>query len=338
MSAYFYGLNRGKRSLAADLRTAAGAEVARRLIAGADVVIENWRPGVAARLGLDGDTLRAAHPRLVTVAVRGYGETGPYAGDRVYDPVVQGVSGMAASQGGSGPPQLVHTVLPDKLAAMAAVQGVLAALLARGRTGRGRHVPVRMVDVAVSFLWPDILRGHTFADAGGPGHGDDATARTSALSVAGDGAWLAYTAVSAEDWRGLCTVARRPDLFEPYRRLGRRASSIDELAGLLSAGFADRDRATVLAELRSEGVPAGPVHAPADVLTDPQIVANATVSVVDRPGLGRVREPVPLVPGGDAPADLGPAPAHGEHTDEILGALGYDAVAVRRLRADGAVT
>ena len=338
-SAYYFTLNGGKRSIALDVRTPDGLRIARELIGRADVVVENWRPGVAARLGLDWDELRAESPGLVTLAIRGFGETGPYASDKVYDPVIQGVSGLAGSQADDRGPQLIHTVLPDKLASMAMVQGVLGALLERSRTGRGRHVQVNMLDVAVSFLWPDVMRNFTFADADGRGHGPGKALRTSSVFRAGDGRWVAYTTVSDADWKGMCDVAGRPDLFDTYRNMGKRAANVEAVSAQLTEAFAGRDRDTVLAELRAASVPSGPIHAPEDVLEDPQVAANDVIRDVLIDGYGRVREaasPVPLDPPGER-RWVAPAPRLGQHTDEILSELGHAPEVIERWRAQGVV-
>ena len=340
VSAYYYTLNGGKRSIAVDTRTSDGLAIVRDLIGRADVVIENWRPGVASRIGLDLDELRAEHPRLITVSIRGFGEEGPYASERVYDPVIQGVSGMAGSQADESGPQLIATNLPDKLASMAVVQGVLGALFERSRTGRGRHVQVSMLDVAVAFLWPDIMRNFTFADAEGRGHGPGKAARTSSIFRTGDGRYVAYTAISDADWRGLCDAARADGLYEEYRGIGKRADLIEEVSERLTAAFADRTREEVLASLHSAGVPSGPVHLTHEVFDDPQVVLNGVVRETEVDGHGRVREatsPVPLDrPGARRWVD--PAPALGQHTDEILAELGRSADEVARLRADGAIS
>ena len=339
VSAYYFTLNGGKRSIAVDTRTPDGLAVVRELIAGADVVVENWRPGVASRIGLDLDELRAAHDQLITVSIRGFGEEGPYSAERVYDPVIQGVSGMAGSQADDRGPQLIATNLPDKLASMAVVQGVLGALFERSRTGRGRHVQVSMVDVAVSFLWPDIMRNFTFADAEGRGHGPGKASRTSAIFQTGDGRNVAFTAISDADWTGLCDVAGVDGLYEQYRGIGKRADLIDEVADALTAAFVGRDRDEVLAALHVAGVPAGPVHLTHEVFDDPQVVLNGVVRETEIEGHGRVRQatsPVPL----DDPADrrwTTPAPALGQHTDELLASLGRDADEIARLRAEAIV-
>ena len=339
VSAYFYTLNGGKRSISVDTRAPDGLAVVRDLVARADVVIENWRPGVASRIGLDPDELRAANPQLITVSIRGFGEEGPYASERVYDPVIQGVSGMAGSQSDDRGPQLIATNLPDKLASMAVVQGVLGALFQRSRTGRGRHVQVSMLDVAVTFLWPDIMRNFTFADAEGRGHGPGKAARTSSIFRTGDGRYVAYTAISDADWSGLCEVAGADGLYDEYRGIGKRADLIDDVSDKLTAAFSDRTRDEVLAALHEAAVPAGPVHLTHEVFDDPQVVLDGVVREVEVEGFGRVREatsPVPL----DDPARrrwTTPAPALGEHTDAVLSELGRTPDEVARLRAAGVV-
>ncbi len=339
VSGYYFTLNGGKRSIALDVRTPDGLAVVEDLIASADVVVENWRPGVATRLGLDPTELRARHPRLVTVAIRGYGEEGPYASERVFDPVIQGVSGLAGSQADDRGPQLIATILPDKLASMAVVQGVLGALLQRERTGRGRHVAVNMIDVAVSFLWPDVMRPFTFADADGRGHGPGKAPRTSSIFCAADQKWVAYTAISDADWQGMCDVVGAPELYETYRSQGKRAAFIEDVSRALSEACADRDRDELLAALHERGVPAGPVHLTHEIFDDPQIRANGVIREVHVEGLGRVREAASVVPlDGVERRWVAPAPALGEHTDEILTELGRTPEEIARLRAEGAIT
>lgn len=337
-SARFYSMNRGKRSVVLDLKQPQGLAVARELVARSDVVVENWRPGVARRLGLDWDELRAEHPALVTMALSGYGETGPRAADRVYDPVLQGACGMAHSQGEGGRPQLTTSVLMDKVAAMAAVQAVLAALFERQRTGSGRHLSVKMLDVAVAFSWPDVLGAFTFADAAPATEELARPPRTSTVAQAGDGRYLTFNAITEADWRGLCEVADRPDLFEEYRSLSTRARATATWVAELERSYARFKRDDLLERLRVLQVPCGPVHAYGEVLEDPQVVHNQIVQEVERPGLGLVREAAPMVRFGEPFEDwVGPAPALGQHTWEVLAELGYARQDIAALAAAGIV-
>lgn len=332
MSSSYYNLNRGKRSVVLNLREAAGREVAQRLVASADVCIENWRPGVAERLGLASTALRERSPALVTVSVRGFGETGPYAHDRVYDSVIQAVSGLAATQGDHRSPEFIRTYVPDKLAALAAAQGVLAALVARGRTGSGCHVAVSMLDAAIAFQWPDVLRAMTFpsaAVAAGPG---PQAPRLGSLDRAGDGRWLTVSAVSDREWSALCGVIGRPDLLAAHATVAARKSARDELAAAIAEYVGAHPRDEVLELLRRADVPCAPVNAAADLAGDPQVVANGSIVLATRDGLGPVWEPAPLVRVGPD-AGLGrPAPWLDADTDAVLAELGLSGDEIAGLR------
>ena len=162
----FATANRGKRSLALDLKNARGREVLFRLVAGADVFIQNFRPGAAEGLGIGEAAVRAHREDILYVSISGFGESGPYAHKRVYDPVIQALSGLASIQGdrASGRPRMVRTIVPDKLTAMTAAQAIAAGLLARERSGRGQHVRLAMLDAMVSFLWPEGMARYTFVE------------------------------------------------------------------------------------------------------------------------------------------------------------------------------
>src|SRR5438552_11811684 len=163
-SASFLNNNRNKRSIVLDLKTAAGREALLRLAAGADVFVQNFRPGVADRLGVGEEPIRAVSPKIVYVSISGFGEKGPYAAKPAYDPVIQGFSGLATVQAGSDEarPRLLRTILPDKLTAITASQAITAALLARERTGAGQHVRLSMLEAVLAFLWASDMASQTF--------------------------------------------------------------------------------------------------------------------------------------------------------------------------------
>ena len=164
MSAMFIAANRGKRSIVLDLKRAEHLQVLRDLARRADVLVENFRPGAMARLGLDHATLAAANPRLIYASITGYGQSGPYADGRVYDAVIQAVSGMSASHPSqaTGEPMLLATTVCDKLSALTAAQAISAALFARERSGRGVKLELAMLDAALAFQWPDAMYNHVF--------------------------------------------------------------------------------------------------------------------------------------------------------------------------------
>ena len=194
-----------------DLQQEEGSALLGELVARADVFVQNFRPGVTARLGIDEATLRARNPDLIYVSVSGFGDTGPYISQKSYDYVVQALSGMAALQAQpDGPPTLIRNIVIDKVTAMTAVQSVLAALLARDRGRGGQHIRLSMIDTAISFLWPDGMMQHTLlGDDGrvtpGPHMADGYAVRPTADSH------IALLAISNRQFPGLCAALRRDD-------------------------------------------------------------------------------------------------------------------------------
>src|SRR3954451_6935152 len=163
-TASFLNNNRNKRSIVLDLKTTGGLQALMRLVAGADVFVQNFRPGVAERLGVGEDAVRAVSPKIVYISISGFGEKGPYATKPAYDPVIQGFTGLATVQAGADEarPRLLRTILPDKLTAITASQAITAALLARERTGEGQHVRLSMLEAIMAFLWSSDMSGQTF--------------------------------------------------------------------------------------------------------------------------------------------------------------------------------
>ena len=212
----FLNNNRNKRSIVLDLKTAGGREALLRLAAGADVFVQNFRPGVAERLGVGEEPVRAVSPKIVYVSISGFGEKGPYAEKPAYDPVIQGFSGLATVQAGSDEarPRLLRTILPDKLTAITASQAITAALLARERTGEGQHVRLSMLEAVLAFLWASDMSGQTFVG--------DEPARQEAASAfdliyeTADG-YMTVAALTDRQWAGLAHV------LEPAGMARRRA-------------------------------------------------------------------------------------------------------------------
>ena len=322
VSAYFFNLNRGKKSVVLDLSKPADLTAAMRLCRSADVAMENFRPGVANRLGLNFAKLRTENPRLITAAVRGYGDDGPRAADRVYDPIIQAMSSMVAGQGGNDSPQFVRTFLPDKVAALAVVQGVLAALYQRERTGEGSEIVLSMLDSSVNFLWPEGMMHHTFADAPVDAELAGRPPRVGHFIRGSDGRWLACASITDAQWDALCAAVGARGLATRYPTGIERLRNHTDVTAALNQACADLPRDEVLDRLRAVDVPCAPVNTVSDVLVDPQVVHNRTVLTVDTPDLGPVRRPKPIVSVGTA--DTEPpwrAPALGEHTAEVLASL-----------------
>ena len=335
MSAVFLTNNRGKRSVVLNLKKAEAMSILKALIATADALVQNFRPGAAERMGIGEDAVRAIKPNIVYASISGFGEAGPYASKRVYDPVIQALSGVMAVQGGASSPRYMRTILPDKLTAMTVAQAVTAALLGRERTGQGDHVKVAMLDATVAWMWPDAMINHTLVGAGvsAPLSMD---AYDSAFETQ-DGHIVAFAA-SDDEWHGLARALNRPELTEDprFKTLADRAAHFPELFDMLGAAFRERTSAEWLARLDAEQVPCAPVQSVEDLFTDAQIAANGLIVEHEHPEAGATRQPRPAARFHTHALDAGaPAPRLGEHTEEILGELGVGDVA--GLRERGAV-
>jgi crotonobetainyl-CoA:carnitine CoA-transferase CaiB-like acyl-CoA transferase len=339
LSAIFATLNRNKRSIALDLRKPSGCRALSRLVARADVFVQNFRPGVIDAMGFGEPALRAANPRLVYVSIDGFGETGPFAQRRVYDIVIQALSGMADSQADprTGAPELVRNIVCDKTTAWVAAQAISAALFARERGAGGQHVRLSMLDATIAFLWPDVLQAHTWL-----GEGASAPAHLAGfLSVrrTADG-FMTIFAIADREFEGLCRALGRPELLADARfaDAAARMRHADALAAVLDAATAARSSAELAARLAAEDVPFAPVNRIGSLHEDPQVVANGLVVEMQHPTGGRLRTPRPVARFDRTPASLRrPAPVLGEHGAEVLAEAGFAPDEIEGLRAEGAL-
>jgi len=339
LSAIFTTINRGKRSLVLDLSGPEGRRVLERLVAGADVFVQNFRPGVADAMGIGEAALRRVRSDLVYVSVSGFGETGPYARRRVYDIVIQALSGMAASQADprTGEPELVRNIVCDKATALHAAQAITAALFARERGAGGQHVRLNMLDASIAFLWPDVMQGHTFLGEGAtpPAH----LAGFLSVRKTKDGHMTIF-AIADREFAGLCRALDRADLIADPRfaDAAGRMRHADVLAELLDAVTARHTTAELCARLAGEDVPHAPVNRVEDLHADPQVVENRTLVEAEHPAAGRTRTPRPVARFDGTPAEPGrPAPVLGEHGEEVLRECGLAASEIADLRARGIV-
>jgi crotonobetainyl-CoA:carnitine CoA-transferase CaiB-like acyl-CoA transferase len=341
MSPVFATSNRNKRSLALDLKSERGVEAVRRLARGADVFVQNFRPGAAERLGIGEAALRAENPRLVYVSISGFGEKGPYAHKRVYDPVIQALSGLAAIQGDrlTGRPRMVRTIVPDKLTALTAAQAITAALLTRERTGEGQHVRLSMLDAMVSFLWPEGMARYTFSAFDARGDGSAVKQVRDLVFETADG-YITAGVVADREWQALAEAVERPDWLEDdrFKTAAGRVAHWDERLELMQEALLTRTTAEWLEILDHAQVPCAPINGRKDLLSDPQISANQLIVEVDHPAVGPVRQTRAAARFDRTPADLRlPAPALGEHTEEVLRELGLSAAEIQALRDAKAV-
>lgn len=324
ITATFATTNRNKRSMVLDLKQDADMEAFRKLVGTADVVVQNFRPGVVDRMGIGYDDLRAIKPDLIYVSISGFGETGPYSGKRVYDPVIQALSGLATIQGdrGVGRPKMMRVVIPDKVTAMTAAQAITAALLAKERTGDGQHVKLSMLDAMISLAWPEGYAGHTFV-------GSEADVPRNALAQdlvfeTKDG-YMTAGAVSDSEWQGLTRALGHPEWLDDdrFKTAGGRVAYAKERLDQTADVLVTKTTEEWLERLDAEQVPCAPILPLSEILEHPQIEATGVVVETDHPVAGRIRQARAAAQFEKTPTTLDrPAPTLGEHTDEILAELG----------------
>jgi crotonobetainyl-CoA:carnitine CoA-transferase CaiB-like acyl-CoA transferase len=338
-SASFLNNNRNKRSIALNLKDPRGLEVLGKLIEGADVFVQNFRPGVALRMGLGEDAVRQIAPKIVYVSISGFGEQGPYAKKPVFDPLVQALSGLTTVQAGSDEvrPRLVRTILPDKLTGITASQAITAALLARERTGQGQHVRLSMLDSVIAFLWSSDMSNQTFV--GGEAAQEKAQSFIDLIYETRDG-YISVAVQTDRQWASLARALERPEWLEDprFRTAAGRQEHIDARLELTQEVLRERTSAEWLARLDAEDVPCAPVLRRKDVISHPQILANETVVEMDHPKAGRLRQARPAARFSRTPAEIRTGgPLLGEHTEEILETLGYPREKIEELRTAGVI-
>ncbi len=331
-SGFFHVINRGKRSIALDLGTAEGRAIVERLAERADVVIQNFRPGVIGRLGLGYAQLSALNPKLVYLSISGFGQTGPRAGERAYDPIIQFYSGIAATQGRihlehPERPEQVNQLILDKLTAYTGFQAITAALLERSKSGVGQHIELSMLDTAIAFLWPD-----TAADLILEGPGVDARPPVGAsgnVAEYRDG-WGTTMTLSDDEFHGMCRalgcdhVAADPR----FATLEARQRNRPALQELMRGEMNDATKTLTLAEAgeryAAEDVPFARARRLTELHEDPQIVNNEVFTTIEHPVAGRLRQARPAPRFSRTPAAPGAAaPVAGQHTREILTEIGF---------------
>jgi crotonobetainyl-CoA:carnitine CoA-transferase CaiB-like acyl-CoA transferase len=341
VSALFAACNRGKRSIAVDLHTERGRDIVRRLAGGADVVVQNFRPGVVERLGVGYDDLRKERPDLVYVSLSGFGPHGPYAHKGAYDTVIQAYGGIAANQADpvTGEPRFLNQTVADKITALTAAQAITAALLARSGGAGGQHVQLSMLDAVVSFLWADAAGNEVLAEADGT-QPSSFVANFRPLRFL-DG-WGIATPTSDTDFAGMCRAFGVDGYDDPRVATIAERNRHRDVAGALvercRAAASKLTTAEAMAHLDRERVPCGVVLTPGELVDDPQARALGLLVESEHPIAGRLRLPRHPTQFGATPARLGgPAPALGQHTDEILAAIGLGGD-VGDLRAQGVVS
>jgi formyl-CoA transferase len=335
VAAAFLAVNRGKKGITLDLKQPDGVAVLKRLVETADVLVENYRPGVAARLGVDHAALSAVNPRLIYCSISGFGQTGPYAGRGGYDLIAQGMAGiMSATGSDGGPPVKVGVPVADLGAGLFALLGILAALRARRITGRGQQVDTSLFEAALALsAWEATEYWYTGEIPKRLATAHRLNAPYQALR-AGDGHFT-VGAANPKLWPIFAGLIGRPELTQDprFKGVGDRVKNRAALEKELEVATSRETRAHWLAKCEAAGIPAGPIYSIPEALADPHAQARGMVQELEHPQAGRVKtlgNPVKL---SRSPATLrSAAPLLGADTDTVLAGVGYTAAQIAALR------
>lgn len=337
----FNAVNRGKQGIVLDLTHEKGRAVFKRLARMSDILVENYRPGVMARLGVDYEALRAENPRLIYASISGHGQSGPWASRGGFDLIAQGLSGVMSVTGAAGgAPVKAGVPLTDLGAGLFALVGILAALHHRAKTGEGQHVDTALVDAGLALSVWEVTDYFTSGQVPGPlGSAHRMTAPYQAFKCA-DG----YITIGAANDRNFARLARilgHPEWISDARFAAdhQRVAHRDELAAMIEAVTSTAPMTSWMAELEKAGVPCGPILDYEDALTTPQAIAREMTVDVDHPTLGRLRTlgtPIKMSASPLNPKRRGPM--LGEHTDDVLADAGYSRDEIEQLRSSGAVS
>ena len=314
---WFVNFNRNKRSIVLDLKQPTARETILAMVKQSDVIVQNFRPGVMERLGLDYPTVREQNPKIVYLSISGFGAEGPYAHKPCYDPVIQGMSGLAFVQGGDGKPTFIRTAIADKMTSMNAVYHVLAALVAADRQGVGQEVTLSMIDSLLSFIGPDTMFGYTFIPDDEYRHLSISNALLQPMRTK-DG-YIVACAATDDQWKRMCQAMHKPEWIEQYPTPAVRAVHLPDILSAIDTFLPQKTSKEWLAIFEAADVPCGPVYTFDEALRDPQLLQNQTFVEYDHPVAGRIRGVnVPGKFSTTSPQIRHHAPGLGEHTVDIL--------------------
>jgi crotonobetainyl-CoA:carnitine CoA-transferase CaiB-like acyl-CoA transferase len=337
LTSLFINCNRNKRGVTLDLSKPEGIDIMHRLIEETDVFIQNWRPGAAERMGLGAETLRRINPNLIYCSISGFGATGPYSDQRVYDPIIQGLTGHAGIQ--MSPdfpiPDLVRNIVADKSTSYTAAQAITAALFARDRGAGGQLIEVPMIDASLAFFWPDGMIKHTLEDSA------DLLGKslyeTYRLWHTQDGQ-IIYFVASQVEHEGLFRALDHPEWIDDPRFATTEArmdpENAEVLGGLLDEAIRSFTTKALLQKMNENEVPNGRVLSLEEVFDDPQIQHNGSILEFDHPSAGKYRQAKPAARFSGTPQDpqRRMPPLLGEHTEEVLAELGLSKEEITTLR------
>ena len=339
VTAAFFSCNRGKRSIAVDLKSDDGKKILFDLVKGADVLLQNFRPGAMDRMGFGEPVMRELNKKLIYVSINGFGEEGPYAHKRVYDPVIQALSCATDIQAdrATGRPQMFRVIIADKVTAITAAQAITTALYAREKSGEGQHIRLSMLDAMLNLFWPEGMAGLTYAD-----QEFDVRKYQGAMDLIYEtqDRFITAGAISDKEWQGMCRALKREDLIEHpnFKTAQGRFTHNSERKEITAEEIKKWSSEEILARFDQEGVPCAPIIDRSELLAHEQVVANGSVERHHFDDFGEVRQARHPARFDKTPARVSrPAPRLGEHGREILEALGYDDEAIESLINVGTV-
>ena len=339
VTAAFFSCNRGKRSIAVDLKSDDGKKILFDLVQGADVLLQNFRPGAMDRMGFGEPVMRELNEKLIYVSINGFGEEGPYAHKRVYDPVIQALSCATDIQAdrATGRPQMFRVIIADKVTAITAAQAISSALYAREKTGEGQHIRLSMLDAMLSLFWPEGMAGLTYAD-----QEFDVRKYQGAMDLIYEtqDRFITAGAISDKEWQGMCRALNREDLIDHpnFKTAQGRFTHNSERKEITAEEIKKWSSEEILVRFDQEGVPCAPIIDRSELLAHEQVVANRSVDRLHFDDFGEVRQARHPARFDKTPASVSrPAPRLGEHGREILEALGYDNEAIESLISAGTV-
>ena len=309
---YWLNGNSGKRGITIDLKTPEGLEAFKRLLPTVDLLIENSRPAVAAKLGISQDIVAAINPRLVRLSITGYGPDGDLASEPVYDALLQGRTGLLTFEATDGTPRATNSFLADKIGAAYAAQMALAGLLARERTGKGTHLQGSMLDIMSYYNFPDMMQHRTFLD-----DQREWSAPPQVVVRTKDG-HMVLSPVTGKQLGATLEAIGHPEFKNILRNIADSRERVREFFRMVSVPLSEKTTSEWLPVFQAAQVPVAPVNDPDEPLLDPQVIHNEIYSEMDTP-LGRVRTArYPATIDGHKMTTRSPAPALGQHNEELL--------------------
>ena len=321
----FFSCNRGKKSIALDLKSEEGKEILFKLAEDADVFMQNFRPGAIDRMGFGEKVIRKINKNIIYVSISGFGNDGPYANSRVYDPIIQALSGATDIQADreTGQPKMFRIIIADKVTSLTAAQAISSALFVREKKGISQHIELSMLDSMISFFWPEGMAGIVFAE-------NEVDVRklqgSQDLIYKAQDRYITAGAVSDAEWKGMCRALNREDLIEDVRFAtpAGRVSNAQERKEITGQEISKWNSEEILARFKIEGVPSAPLLDRMELLDNEQIIENESILRLNYEGFGEVRQARPAARFEKTPSEISrPAPKLGEHGREILMNLGY---------------